>query len=112
MYFVQAGDGGNVKIGFSTDVDRRLQDLSCGSAGERLRLIGLAEGVTVGYERDIHKRLAAWRVHREWFSPSSEVLAIANSHGEAAIQWQREQDELREVLRVGNRWLALDRQSG
>lgn len=73
VYFIQAVHGGPIKIGMSESPERRLSDLQVGSP-YKLRIIGIAAG---GQPREasLHKRLAAHRLHGEWFTDTPEVLA-------------------------------------
>ena len=71
IYFIQAGDGGPVKIGVASDVQRRLSAFRTASA-ESLFLRALYEGDREA-ERRLHGRFANQRVAREWFAAS--VLA-------------------------------------
>lgn len=76
VYFLQAGDDGPVKIGFTKNLGTRIEDLQCGRS-ERLRLIGHRPGGRQE-EKALHLRLAAHRLRGEWFKPSAEVLAAAS----------------------------------
>lgn len=73
VYFIQAIEGGPIKIGMSQNPERRLADLQVGSP-VRLRIIGVAVG---GQQREaaLHRRLAKHRVHGEWFADAPEVMA-------------------------------------
>lgn len=73
VYFIQGVDGGPIKIGTSCDPDARLATLQIASPIE-LRIIGLTGGGAT-LERSLHKRLAAHRLHGEWFADVSEVIA-------------------------------------
>jgi hypothetical protein len=89
VYFVQAVNGGPIKIGFTSHYDptRRLRQLQLFSA-EELRLIGLiraqtrdeGSGLRTGRERaleqSLHRRFAAQRIRGEWFEPSDALLAM------------------------------------
>lgn len=75
IYFVQAGDDGPVKIGITTDIRRRLTALRTGSPAP-LRLLGHLPANS-SFEKGLHRRLAAARLHGEWFKPTREVLAWA-----------------------------------
>lgn len=76
VYCVQANEGGPIKIGFSTDVDRRLFALN-GSSPQPLRL--LAHACSFDFvEKALHKRLAAHRLRCEWFADVPEVRAVAD----------------------------------
>ena len=71
-YFVQAGPDGPIKIGITTDFDKRLRSLQT-SSPLPLRILGV---VPKDIEDDCHVALAEWRVHGEWFKPVPEVLAF------------------------------------
>lgn len=73
VYFIQAVSGGPIKIGMSQNPERRLADLQVGSP-VMLRIIGAAAG---GQSREaaLHRRLAKYRLHGEWFADAPEVLA-------------------------------------
>ncbi len=74
VYFIQACSGGPVKVGFATDMDRRLSELQVGSP---VRLWALAKiPGTRADEREIHRRLAPSASHGEWFWPSDELEAL------------------------------------
>jgi hypothetical protein len=69
-YFLQAGDGGPIKIGSTRNLRVRLGTLRAMSPIQ-LRLLGVIRGDA---EDQCHRRLAAFRVHGEWFAPSPFVL--------------------------------------
>lgn len=74
VYFLQAVDGGPIKIGFTRGkVAKRLKAIQACSPVE-LVLIGARKDVGLHVEMALHHRLAADRLHGEWFSPSSVVL--------------------------------------
>lgn len=77
VYFVQGKKTRLVKIGFSTNADRRLDDLQSGSP-DTLRMLGMAPGSRLA-ERRLHEVFQDHRVHGEWFKPSSELLSLAAS---------------------------------
>jgi hypothetical protein len=70
-YFLQAGDGGPIKIGSTRNLAVRLRTL-CTMSPVPLRLLGVIEGENA--EDRCHFRLGAFRLHGEWFSPSPVVL--------------------------------------
>ncbi len=76
VYFIQDGDKGPIKIGFSTNLEARMAQLQT-STHRKLKLLGKVEG-TQRLEHDIHRHLAAHRLEGEWFTPSSEVLETIN----------------------------------
>lgn len=75
IYLVQAGEGGPVKIGVSTDVPSRIRSLQTGIP-QPLILLATFPGCR-SKERRLHERLARYRIRGEWFSPAPEVLAAA-----------------------------------
>ena len=74
VYFIQAGDGGPIKIGSATDVEQRMSDLQVGSAQE-LRLLAKVPG---GYRREgeLHDFLSKHHIRGEWFQPHEEVFVV------------------------------------
>jgi len=72
VYFIQAGDGGPIKIGTATDVAKRLSTLQT-AHHEKLRVVATIDG---GRERElaVHANFAEDRLHGEWFRPSERVL--------------------------------------
>lgn len=74
VYFVQVGDAGPIKIGFSIDPVSRFSALQSGHS-ERLRLLKTLPG-SIGFERELHRRFAEHRTNGEWFSPSVEIMAF------------------------------------
>lgn len=72
VYFVQAGEGGPIKIGFSSDVGSRIAALQSGH-GEPLRLLAMVPG-SRPEEKALHGRFAPARVRGEWFRPTAELL--------------------------------------
>lgn len=76
VYFIQAGDRGPIKIGWSCEISRRLAELQTANAA-RLVLLGYVPG-TLATERAWHLRFASDRLEAEWFRPSPALLdAIA-----------------------------------
>ena len=73
IYFIQVGDDGPIKIGFSSSPGKRLASLQ-GSHYERLHLIGLKDGNRFS-EEVLHEKLAQYRLAREWYAAVPEVLA-------------------------------------
>ena len=69
-YFLQAEDGGSIKIGHTTNVRQRLASLQIGSP-KVLRLVGLLNNNS---EIELHKQFRKHRSHGEWFDPCDELL--------------------------------------
>src|SRR5437660_918416 len=72
-YFIQAGNSGPIKIGWTSgDPIRRLMIFQVGNA-EELRLIGRMAGV-LDDEGELHARFKRERLRGEWFSPTPALL--------------------------------------
>lgn len=80
IYFAQAGDAGNIKIGFteSDDVTTRLATLQTGCPAP-IRLLKAIPG-TLEDEKNLHRRFGSVRVSGEWFKPIPELLAAIASN--------------------------------
>lgn len=84
IYFIQQGEDGPVKIGYSATmvgVERRRSAMQTAHCVE-LRLLGVVPGDRED-ETLLHEFLREWRIRGEWFSPSSEVLETATSRRSA-----------------------------
>jgi hypothetical protein len=76
-YFVQAEDGGNIKIGYtSRDPVCRLAGLQTGSP-HKLILVGIIEG---NVESELHRKFAHLRSHNEWFKNDKELVNYIERH--------------------------------
>lgn len=74
VYFIQAGDNGPVKIGFSRkDATERMEQLQAYHY-EKLFLRRVMPGLHLT-ERSVHQRFASLRLRGEWFTWSEEMLA-------------------------------------
>lgn len=73
VYFIQAGLG-PIKIGYTTDIKRRLPSLQT-STSKKLRVLATIAG-RVGLERELHRRFHEHRISGEWFRPAPELLAF------------------------------------
>ena len=74
VYFIQARNGGPVKIGYSGNPKKRLYDLSVASF-EPLRLVAVVPGDRRD-EREVHEQLDHLRIRGEWFRPSEEMREV------------------------------------
>lgn len=72
LYFIHAA--GRIKVGISTDVEKRLEVLRCAS-GDTLTLLASING-SWHLERYIHKLLGAYRLQGEWFTDCDEVRSL------------------------------------
>lgn len=73
VYFIQQGETGAIKIGFSRNVKGRLVSLQA-SHSEPLRLLAEAPGGR-RQESGLHERFHTARISGEWFRPTEELLA-------------------------------------
>lgn|GEM_PF-1614371 len=71
VYFVSAGEGGPIKIGWSQDVASRIEQLQVGNA-YKLILLAKIPG-TMADEAETHKRFKHLRMESEWFRNSIEI---------------------------------------
>lgn len=76
IYFVFRGirRSPRIKIGFSTDVEKRIAGLQTASP-ELLKLLGSVPG-TIRQEKEIHAVLASESVGGEWYEPSHLVRSF------------------------------------
>ena len=80
VYFVQAATLRLIKIGSTSNLDRRLKLMRTGSP-DRLDVVGvMTPDDAWATEVDLHERFAADREHGEWFSPSAELVAFINQN--------------------------------
>lgn len=75
IYFLQSGDPGPIKIGYtSRNVFARLDVLQVGNP-EPLKLLRSVPG-TQDDEQQLHRRFSGLLVRGEWFRPEPELLAF------------------------------------
>lgn len=72
VYFVQAGDGGPIKIGYATDVAARLSKIQADNAADIKLLLVL--GGDFELERELHQCFASANIRGEWFHPVRDLL--------------------------------------
>ena len=75
VYFVQAGDGGRIKVGYSPYPKQRIAYLGRFS-GPDIKILAVIEG-SRRLEHYIHVHLKGSHAHDEWFEPTPEVLEVA-----------------------------------
>lgn len=73
VYFIQAGNTGSIKIGWSSNVEKRLRMLQVASP-EPLSLLHKEAG-TGRDERNLHHKFCRYHAIGEWFKPHPELLA-------------------------------------
>ena len=76
-YFIQQENGGNIKIGFTTqEPEKRLANLQTGSA-YTLRIVGLLHG---NKENKLHKKFSDIKVKGEWYKNNKELVDYISSN--------------------------------
>ena len=75
VYFLQACQGGPVKIGRSQNVEKRIREIQLGHPF-KLRVSLLFEDVDPTFETWLHDRFAGFRLHGEWFDERVLTQAI------------------------------------
>lgn len=78
VYFVSAGEGGPIKIGWSQDVERRIEELQTANP-HKLHLVGKLCG-TMADEARVHDLFRQHRLQSEWFEHVPEILAFIEQH--------------------------------
>lgn len=77
VYFIGFGERGPIKIGYASNVRRRLHCLQTAYVG-RLRLLGKVHGsapAMLALEAELHAKFAHLRLRGEWFSDGDDLLA-------------------------------------
>lgn len=72
IYFIQQGEDGPIKIGYSTNPRKRLDKLSTASPYP-LRMLKIVPGGPA-LERQLHNRFSHSQLEGEWFKPTEELL--------------------------------------
>lgn len=78
IYFIQDGDDGPIKIGYSDNVLRRIRDLRTGTH-QNLRLL-LAIGGGVEQEAQLHERFSFAHKKGEWFWPVNALIDFVDGY--------------------------------
>lgn len=73
VYFIQASTGGPIKIGLTTDVNRRLKELQM-CCPIPLQIIHVIPGGDQKLEKQLHKSFSLHRLHGEWFDATGDLL--------------------------------------
>lgn len=81
VYFMQREDG-SIKIGFSSDVIRRLHEIRRDNRSA-VELLACFPGLKPDEVR-LHARFAKHCIGDEWYSPADEILAFIASLGRSA----------------------------
>lgn len=103
IYFVRASNTTRVKIGWASDLKRRLSELQTASPF-KLKLLASFAG-TMGDEQQLHLRFREDRLHREWFNLSNEMRQYLSERGVSGLRPRGmnnapdvSMDELRKIM--------------
>lgn len=88
VYFIQAENGGPIKIGYSTDPEARVRALQPGHP-ERLVLRRSFPGGSLE-EAALHRIFARYRLQGEWFSPVPLLAGLADAKAEDSERAEQE----------------------
>jgi hypothetical protein len=80
IYFVQSGNDGPIKIGYTSDVARRINKMQCDTP-HKLHVLGVLDAEQ-NTEKELHSRFAPFRYRAEWYNPEQELLDYAKEHME------------------------------
>jgi hypothetical protein len=78
VYFIQSGDDGPIKIGFTRNLAARLRQLQTGHPA-KLRVLRAFRG-DERLEAWLHRHFAAHRLNGEWFTPHRDLLRYLVDH--------------------------------
>lgn len=79
VYFIQAIDGGRIKIGTTIQLATRLKTLVKECEAD-LRVLAVIDGDR-DVERGLHDRFSELRVAGEWFEPGDDLLGFIVQEG-------------------------------
>ena len=96
IYFVRQGQNGPVKIGWSTDVRKRLVHIQTYNP-EKLQCLGVMEG-SARDEHALHRRFRDHHIHGEWFRPAPELMEFIG-HAKPFVA---------EIVTVGPQWISKE----
>lgn len=92
--FIQAGEKGPIKIGFTDQPTTRKKGLQTAHYDE-LRIIGVMEGDNK-LEDELHVRFEAYKIRGEWYRPESEIFKYVEDY------CQQVKDSKNTIISIGN----------
>lgn len=95
VYFIRSEQADMIKIGYTTDIAQRLNNLQTASPFS-LKLLISVPG-TLEDERNLHKLFDSCRGHGEWFAPHPELLEFIDTCRE--ISWSSAKIRLRDLIK-------------
>jgi hypothetical protein len=87
VYFIQAVEGGRIKIGTTIRLTERLKTLAK-EAGSELRVLAVVDGDRK-IEKGLHRRFSQLRAVGEWFEPGDDLLGFIVQEGR---EWNGENE--------------------
>ncbi len=100
VYFVATHDGQFIKIGWATNVAKRLATLNTAQA-KPLKLLAKIR-TRFAEEAHLHRKFAHLNVRGEWFRAEPELLAFARSRPKTAmVRFPTHREAIVELFRAG-----------
>ncbi len=84
VYFIQIISSGEIKIGYSTNVKKRMNGLQT-AIPEKIKLLGFFAG-DKQKEKELHKKFKHLRIKGEWFKCDASIIDLINSCNELTFQ--------------------------
>lgn len=86
IYFIRAGDSGNIKIGYTSgSAQNRMRQLQTGNIFD-LELLGTIPG-EMRDEKSMHEVLSDYSLRGEWFRPDPEFIELVNKMIDGQLPW-------------------------
>jgi hypothetical protein len=106
VYFIQAGEGGPVKIGFANNPYERVAGLQTGHP-EVLRLRAIMPG-SAADEAALHQRFSGTRIRGEWFEPCQSIMEIIAQYPVDHSAHRRASQDFPIIEKLGGRETAFE----
>lgn len=84
IYFIQVGNDGDIKIGYSTNIKSRMSTLQT-SIPVTIKLLGYICG-DITIEKELHKKFRIFKVKGEWFKCTKDIIDFINENNEMTLQ--------------------------
>jgi hypothetical protein len=84
VYFIQAGKRGDIKIGYSTNIKKRISTLQTAMA-EKIKLLGYITGNSTT-EKELHYTFRILRKKGEWFICDASIINYLNTVNEMKLR--------------------------
>lgn len=76
VYFVQGETTKRIKIGYSSQIEKRIKGLQ---TSEPIKLIHVIPNASTDAESSLHNKFSHMRTHGEWFTSHPKLLAFIYS---------------------------------